>query len=42
MQGLQVSLDAATAELASLDRMRDRPGGNPVPLGFPVIREPAQ
>jgi site-specific recombinase XerD len=36
-QGLQISIDAAAAKLASLDRLRDRPTPGPVALGIPVI-----
>jgi site-specific recombinase XerD len=37
VQGLQVSLNAATTKLATLDRLRDRPNPSPVALGIPVI-----
>jgi hypothetical protein len=37
IQGLQVSLDAATRKLVSLDRLRDRQPAGPVNLGVPVI-----
>jgi hypothetical protein len=37
VQGLQISLDAARAKLASLDRT-SRPDGGITQLGIPVIR----
>jgi integrase len=40
VQGLQISLDATVAKLATLDRIRDRPNPGPVALGIPVIMEP--
>lgn len=39
VQGLQVSLAAAVAKLATLDRIRDRPNPGPVTLGIPVITD---
>jgi hypothetical protein len=40
IQSLNVSLDAASRKLVSLDRMRDRQLGGPVNLGIPVITDP--
>lgn len=40
MQGLQVSLDAAVAKLAGVDRIRNRPQPGPIILGTPVITHP--
>jgi integrase len=39
VQGLQVSLDAAAAKLAALDRIRDRPNPGTVSLGIPVVND---
>lgn len=41
VQGLQVSLKAATAKLISLDRLRDRQNSTVTSLGMPVIKEGA-
>jgi site-specific recombinase XerD len=40
VEGLKVSLEAASRKLVSLDRMQDRPPSGPVNLGIPVITDP--
>lgn len=40
IEGLNVSLEAASRKLVSLDRMRDRQPAGPVNLGIPVITDP--
>ncbi|MCI2422699.1 hypothetical protein MOQ72_35265 [Saccharopolyspora sp. K220] len=37
IEGLNVSLEAASRKLVSLDRMRDRQPTGPVNLGIPII-----
>lgn len=37
IEGLNVSLQAASRKLISLDRMRDRQSNGPVNLGIPII-----
>ena len=39
IEGLNVSLEAASRKLVSLDRMRDRQSSGPVNLGIPVITD---
>jgi hypothetical protein len=38
VDGLQTSLNAATAKLSTLDRIRERPPSSTVSLGVPVVR----
>lgn len=40
IEGLGVSLEAASRKLVSLDRTRDRQPNSPVNLGIPVITDP--
>jgi hypothetical protein len=40
VEGLKVSLEAASRKLVSLDRMQDRQPSGPVNLGIPVITDP--
>jgi hypothetical protein len=37
VDGLQASLNAASAKLSGLERMRERTPSGPIPLGLPVI-----
>jgi hypothetical protein len=38
VQGLQISLDAAHAKMAALDRINRTTGNGPVHLGMPTLR----
>jgi hypothetical protein len=40
VEGLKISLEAASRKLVSLDRMQDRQPSSPVNLGIPVITDP--